>query len=176
MDDLVWKDRHALIFRARLSVIYHRRRERLYELMDRIAKSIAVIGGSALVFQFTNQVGLVALGFVVLLASTLSLVFQFSSRATSHAGLAKDWSAFERDMVLVEDISAAQICIFDARAATLDGLEPRTLRALVADCQNELARAEGQEDVVRPIKGWRWLAMHFFDIEAPGPINKQPNA
>jgi hypothetical protein len=173
MENGVWKTRHELIYRSRLSVIYHRRRERMYELMDRIAKSVAVVGGSALVFKVANDQIMFAFGLAVLFTSTLSLVFQYSSRATAHAGLAKDWSMIEKDICAQENITEVQICTFESRAAGLDGLEPRVLRALVADCQNELARAENEENFLRPLSLRQKLLMHFIDIEAPQPVSNR---
>jgi hypothetical protein len=174
MNDHDWKSRHALLYRARLSVIYHRRRERMYELLDRIAKSFAVIGGSAVVFKVANDQIMLMFGLAMLVTSTLSLVFQCSSRATTHSALAKDWSAIEKDIYSQENFTEAQVCSFESRAAGLDGLEPRVLRALVADCQNELARADNEEPFVRPLTLWQKLLMHFVDIEAPKPISAKP--
>ncbi len=173
-DDIL-DERHRLMFSARLSVIYHRRRERFFEILDRLVKCVSLVGGSAVIAKIASGDALTLLGIGIVLSSTVALVFQFSSRATLHSGLAKDWGGLEKDIVSVPASAMCEDALakYEARAVALDAVEPRYLRALVADCQNELSRATGSEAAVRPVPLRKWILMHAFDFEAPPPTPTQ---
>lgn len=169
MEDHIWNKRHELLYRCEMSIKYHRRRERFFDLMDRFVKIVTIIGSSAVFFRLAEAQVLLMASLVMLIGSTVSLVLQFSSRATVHAGMAKDWGALQRDVIAGDELTDTLVAGFDARAVTLDSLEPCTLRSLVTDIQNEMARAAGDESKIRPLGFWRLLGMHFFDIAAPAP-------
>lgn len=169
MEDHVWIKRHDLLYRCDLSIKYHRRRERFFELVDRFVKIVTVIGSSAVFFKLADAQMLLAASFCMLVGSTVSLVLQFSSRATVHSGMSKEWGTLQRDVIAKCELDDGLIAEFDARAAMLDAQEPCVLRSLVADIQNEMARAAGEESKIRPLGIWRQLWMNFFDIAAPAP-------
>lgn len=136
---------------------------------------VSLIGGSAVIAKIASGDTLTAFGVGIVLSSTVALVFQFSSRATLHSGLAKDWGGLEKDLVSVPTSTMCEEALakFEARAVALDAIEPRYLRALVADCQNELSRAMGSEATVRAVPWWKWIGMHAIDFEAPPPALAQ---
>jgi len=95
----LWGRRDAVLQRAQISVLYHRKRERAFDLADRFAKAVAIIGGSA-AFAGMEVPGLVkTMAALIAVTSTLSLVFGFSERSRKHSDLAQGFCLLEAAIV-----------------------------------------------------------------------------
>lgn len=164
--DPVWEKRCDAQYRAELSALYHQKRERFFELLDKLSKAAALFGGSASLWKIGEPNTVAFFAVIVTLASALSLVFSFSDRARRHAELARGFREIITEIISKGDHS------FDAPTAdtwlgqvyALEAKEPPTLAALTVMCQNELAIARGNPECVHRQKTWiRWMA-HFFDM------------
>jgi hypothetical protein len=49
--DHAWTKRHDALYKAELSALYHQKRERFFELLDKLGKAAAVFGGSAALWK-----------------------------------------------------------------------------------------------------------------------------
>lgn len=165
-----------LLWRVRLSALYHLKRERFLDGVDKTAKAVSALGGAAAFSQIKSAPdwGLWITG-IITLVSTLSLVYGPSGKARKHAELARDFKRLESDIVAAGvNLSAEQISAFDARYLTLESSEPAALGALVTQCHNELSMAIGQHAHVTPLPLFHRLFKNWFDIDQTFPAGARP--
>lgn len=161
--------RHSVLYRAELSGLYHRKRERFFALCDRLSKATALVAGSAAFssfFMFNEADWKSYAGVVVAISTTLSLVFAWSDKARQHADLAQKYVLMQSEIIEVaEDKPDVDlICSWGAKVRRIEAEEPPTLAGLVRLCQNQLAKAAGQKDMEFPLPWYqRWL-VHFLDM------------
>jgi hypothetical protein len=162
--DHAWNKRGDALYRAELSALYHQKRERFFELLDKLGKAIAVFGGSAALWKISNPDLVSQIAALITASSALSLVFSFSERSKRHAELARSFREIAGDIVGISDF-----CIRDAKASewmgkvcALEAKEPPALSALVVMCQNELAVARSAP--VYPQSFFVRCMAHFFDM------------
>jgi hypothetical protein len=165
-EQYLWKRRHSIVYRARLSSLYHRRRERFFELCDRWIKAIAVIGGASTMAKVLDQDALVLTGAIITVSSAIGLVFGLSERARRHAELAADFKKLEAAIVAAGEttFTEAQLAEWESQAVMLESKEPQTLGALVVICQNEIATAENHPDTIVPLKLHQRLLAQWIDL------------
>lgn len=157
----------CLLWSVRLSALYHLKRERFLDGMDKTAKAVSAIGGAAAFSQLKDHAtfGLWVVGFITLV-STLSLVYGPSAKARRHAELARDYKRLEAEIILVGTvISEAQIAKYDSQRVCLEASEPASLGALTTQCHNELCEAIGDKSQITPIPFWHWFFKNWFDID-----------
>lgn len=166
LEDYLWEKLHKIKYNAQLSSLYHQKRERFFELLDKLSKALSIIGGSAIISKLISSDSLPYIAAAITIASTLSLVFSFSERARKHSELSAKFkdvlvkiaSSGERKLIEEElNAWAAKIC-------ELEISEPPALGLLVVHCQNEIAIAKGQLDMVKEIGTIERLFMHIFDM------------
>ncbi len=166
--DESWKRNFELIYRCRLSALYHRKRERFFSLWDKGSTAITLIAGSAAFSRFvTTESFAILIGLAVVLASMLKLVFSWPDKARAHAVLAQKFIQLEATMAASGAMTAAQLDQFQSQIITLDAEEPPGLSALVRLCQNELDKAQGNYN---PKNALRWYERWFcqlLDISKP---------
>lgn len=165
----LWDRRHGLLYRVQLSVLYHQKRERYFDACDKIAKAIAIIGGSAALSRMGGPDLILYVAAVITITSTLSLVFGFSDRSKRHSELARSFRQLEAEICGKgeRDFTEADLNAWTAKERTLEGSEPPALGALVILCQNELAMAQGQQDKIVRISWLRRTLAHVLDIPPP---------
>lgn len=168
-----------LLWRVRLSGLYHLKRERFLDGVDKVAKGVSALGGAAAFSQIKADpdMGLWITALITVI-STASLVYGPSGKARKHSELARDHKRLESDIVGAgADLAIEQIVKFDAQFLKIESSEPAALGALVTQCHNELSVAIGQRDQVtrlpliqRAFKNWfdfdQSLGMH---VDAPTP-------
>ena len=156
-----------LLWRVRLSALYHLKRERFLDGVDKAAKLVSALGGAAAFSQVKNtgDIGFWITGFITVVA-TLSLVYGPSAKARKHAELARDFKRLEAEVVGTgRSITEAQICKFEAQYLSIESSEPTALGALVTQCHNELAEAFGKRDDISPLPFWHRLLKNWIDID-----------
>jgi hypothetical protein len=157
-----------------MSVLYHRKRERAFDLADRLTKATAIIGGSA-AWAAVTEPGLVKwVAAIIAATATLSLVFGFSERSRKHSELAQKFCLLEASIVQKgeRDFEERDVDQWQAEALRIEATEPPALSALVTLCQNELAIARNQPEAVVPVTFWRRALAPLFDISAGPPGTK----
>lgn len=157
----------GLLWGIRLSALYHLKRERFLDGVDKAAKAVSAIGGAAAFSQIKDNAtfGLWVIGFITLV-STLSLVYGPSTKARKHAELARDYKRLEAEVISVGGaISEPQISKFNSQLVSLEASEPASLGALVTQCHNELCEAIGDKSQITPLPFLHWLFKNWFDID-----------
>jgi hypothetical protein len=167
--DELWKRRHRVLYRIELSVLYHRKRERFLDTVDRLIKTVALIGGSAAIAKASDADTVVKVGVAVALTSAASLVFAFSERARRHAEFARSFGELAANLLQKGEHNFAEEDLddMDAKVRHLESTEPATLGALVVICQNELAVAQDHPEYVRPLPLHQRMLAHLWDFRVP---------
>lgn len=162
--DHAWAKRNDALYRAELSALYHQKRERFFELWDKLGKAVSVFGGSAALWKTGNEDVVAVVALAITASSALSLVFSFSERSRRHAELARGFREIAGEIVGTSDfdLPEAKASEWLGKVCTLEAKEPPSLSALVVMCQNELAGARNGTTYPQPLR-IRLLA-HFLDI------------
>ena len=165
--DHLWEERYQVLYRSRLSSMYHRRRERFYDWMDRTSTAVALFAGSAAFASATNPHIVQIAGAIVTFAAAVSLVFGFADKARRHATLAESYKRIEAEVYRVGDYdyTEAQINAWRSMIAQAETNEPPILRPLVILCQNDIAVSSNQLDKVSKLAWHKRLLAHFFDFD-----------
>ena len=162
------KDAHwDLLWRVRLSGLYHLKRERFLDGVDKAAKGLSALGGAAAFSQIKADpnIGLWIIG-VITLVSTASLVYGPSAKARKHSELARDFKRLESDIVGAgADSTLEQTCKFDVQFLKIESSEPAALGALVTQCHNELSVAIGQPDRITRLPLVQRAFKNWFDFD-----------
>jgi hypothetical protein len=159
-------------FRIRVSVRYHQRRARWFESWDLWVKGLSVMLGTAAVAALwkDHEDAAAWAAAIITAATTLSLVFGFSTKSRQHADLARKYLDLEAELVSTVEPDLQFLHNLDGRIRLIEGEEPPPLGALVTLCQNELVRQDGQEDYIVPLPLHHRLLAHLFDFPAPKPV------
>jgi hypothetical protein len=167
----LWKRRYAELYRAELSGLYHRKRERFFALLDRGGKALSLIAGTAAFSSLLASADDKALAGLGVAISTLpGLVFAWSDKARQHGELAQKFIQVQAEIVGAGERSFTeeQVDAWSANLRRLEASEPPTLTGLVRLCQNQLAFAAGDYDSVHPL-GWKRYFVHFWDMTLDSP-------
>jgi hypothetical protein len=166
-DDYLWDLRHGVLYRAELSGLYHRKRERFFALLDRGSKALALIAGTAAFSSLLDSAKEKALaGLAVAIATLPGLVFSWADKARMHAELAQKFIQLQAEIVSTgeRDFTEEQLSAWQGKLRLLEANEPPTLSGLVRLCQNQLAMAAGQADRVFPLTWKERCFAHLFDM------------
>lgn len=147
-DKAIWGQRCAVLSRAWVQVRYHRRRQRFFDLLDKITKSITVALGASL---FGGQVAKVAPGAApwlaagITVAGLLALIFGYGDRKQLHKELGEQAAnlAAAIEAVPADGLSYAITAAWHADFARLMAKSPPALKTLTLICEHEQATAEG---------------------------------
>lgn len=160
--DEAWARRHAVLYKCQVSALYHRKRERFYGTLNRLASSFALIAGSAAMSDFLPSPPAKSIaGGIVALVTIPGVVFSWPERAKDHAVLASRFIAIEAE---VEGLGIADQGAFDAmmqRAIAIEAEEPPQLVTLTLICQNEIARASGEKNSISKIRWYSRLTANW---------------
>ncbi|MFI0459917.1 MAG: hypothetical protein ACH254_20210 [Candidatus Thiodiazotropha endolucinida] len=162
--EYLWEKRHEVLYRVELSALYHRKRERYFDTLDRVIKAIAIIGGSAALSDVGGDSVVKIAAITITVTSTLSLVFDLSGRARRHADLAHEYSLIEKEIMEKgeRDYSEEDTKQWAARTRNIESDEPPVNDKLIQLCQNQLARARGKEEYIEPMGIFQWIKAYFY--------------
>lgn len=170
-----------IVWRIRLSALYHLKRERFLDGVDKASKAVSALGGAAAFSQVKNagDVGLWITGTITVVA-TLSLVYGPSAKARKHSELARDFKRIEAEIISAgKTISEAQLSKFESQFLELESSEPASLGALVTQCHNELSSAIGEYSQITPLPFWQRFFKNWFDIDQtviPATVDKKESS
>lgn len=178
-----WRRRCEAIHRVQLSTLYHHKRERFFDSLDRIATATTLVTATAaaaaiLKASSTSGGGQIELffSFLAALAATLQVAFTPGAKAAMHGRLAGEmrrlWARFEQ---AGEEWTHQQCDTFTAAILELEAGESAQLGALVTQCENEIALATGRFKDIRELGFRRSLLKHWwnFDVTAIPLIKRQ---
>ncbi|MGV0983761.1 MAG: hypothetical protein ACOYB2_04355 [Limnohabitans sp.] len=156
-----------LLWRVRLSALYHLKRERFLDGVDKSAKLIGALGGAAAFSQIkTNSNIGQYLTALITVVSTVSLVYGPSAKARKHAELARDFKKLEAKITEKgKQVFESVLSEFESQYLSIESSEPAALGALVTQCHNELCEAYGLRNNITPLPIWQRALKNYFDFD-----------
>lgn len=168
--------RHEVSYRLRLSIRYHQRRTRFFDLWDKWIKVLIVLAGTSAFATLTIGTFDASIAkwmsAVIAVMGILNLVFAFSEKARNHADLVRRYSELEAELAAMRVPTKSGLLDINRRIRLIEAGEPPTLGALVVLCQNEIAMQEGYERQVTPLRWYYRAFAHFADFQAPSCQNQ----
>ena len=155
-----WGRRHRLMFTGELSQRYHRKRERFFALLDRLAKAVAVLGGTTAAARAMQGDAAVVAGLVVAVSSAFALVFAWGDAARRHGELAADFARLLSTVAAKGETTfqAKDMDEFESKLHELAAKEPAQMSALVRIVHNEMCRARNEE--TKPLLFYKQYTAH----------------
>ena len=155
---------HEARYLAKLGFLYQRKRERFFDLADKITKALTVLLGASLLAAFIKEY-VPIIGAIVSSIGLLSLVFGYTDKKQKHKELADSYAELQSRIE-----STCHRCNIEMVASWLQELqklnskEPPTLGTLVVICQNEIAIAEGHLGSVVPVSWYKQFFANWRDF------------
>lgn len=157
-----------LLWGVRRSVRYHMRRCRFFDMLHSFSNFVGVFAGTFTVATLLSGINphvAVLFSLIVVVTSSLDLVYRTSYNARIHNDLARQFIELEKSMVLAAPIvSDDALKAFEARRLEIESGEPPILRTLDKLCYNELAQAMGCMDYYIKIPIWKRLLANFISF------------
>lgn len=162
--EYLWERRYKIVYKARLSALYHRERERFLSWVGKAVTAIALIGGSAAFVSVASPWIVKSVGLVIVLTTTVSLVFDLSGAARRHAELA---ARYERLLAEItrrgeRDFEEDDLNTWEAEIHEIQAMEPPAYATLVRLCQNRLDAADGHPERAIGVPFWRRLLAQIY--------------
>jgi hypothetical protein len=159
----VWARRCEMLNWAGITYRYHRKRQRFFDVMDKLTQAAAVGGGVAVAGR-TLPDNLPLVGGLIAFTGLLALVYGYGDKRQCHKELAEQAIQLAADVqsLPVRQVTEVQLGVWERVRASIDLREPPNLKTLVSKCEWEQALAEGHKDHVARPKWWHEAHMHFF--------------
>jgi hypothetical protein len=162
---------YQLMQYARISTLYHRRRQDFYETWETISKALTLILGSGSAFAVLKQqyqFEAAFLAFAVAVVSAIALVVGTSRKATLHNSLARRWLDLESQLISTRG-DEERICDLEAKIPQIEQDEPPELGGLIRVCTREVLRSKGHPEAELPqIPLRQRLLAHWVDFQTTG--------
>ncbi|KIC25411.1 hypothetical protein [Leisingera sp. ANG-S3] len=144
------EDLHQLTCDLQRSVRYHRARERFFESWSNTISFLSLLAGSSVVVSILadmpSWVSLSAGAFVAALQAA-EQVARLGSKARDHNGLAAEFLALEKFLIMKSNVGEADLRDLRAEILTIEAREPPIKRYLDLICHNQVARSIGSDDL-----------------------------
>lgn len=172
-----WNRRTSLIYKVRLSIVYHLARERFFDQVDKVVSiltALSATSAAASLLASSAVAGEIA-ALITAVLSLIPLVFNPATAAKRHSELAASFRKLRAEFERAGEHWSAVTC--DEMAAKLieiEVTEPATLHALVAHSQNQLNICDGG-----PIVHLTWAQrqlMHFVSFDAATLAAQSPSS
>jgi hypothetical protein len=175
--DHAFEKRCNALYKAELSALYHQKRERFFELADKLGKAASLFGGSAALWKIGEEEVVKSMAAFITASSALSLVFSFSERSKRHAELAQGFRTIISEILAKSEfeITPNDAGNWMSKVCALETKEPPSLSALTVMCQNELAIAKGAIDKLHPQSWITRVLAHFLDMPLSSTVRASPN-
>lgn len=144
------KDKQGdLVYKINLGFTYHRKLEWFFNFLDKFAAAIAVIGASSVLASFFVDPNINKyIQIFIVITSTFSLVFGWSSKSRQHAELAARYSGLERELVVYRsDCDEMLLTRVEQMLLDIEAIELPANSALVRVVQDELDLARGADGI-----------------------------
>lgn len=165
ISDSDWDRRHRAIYHCKLGFIYHRRRERFFDLCDKLTKTFTVLLGASLLAAFVKEYTPIV-GIIVSSAGLLALVYGYTDRKQKHKELADSYALLRSKIESAGNrFEEKTIDEWNCELQLLNSKEPPTLGTLVVLCQNEIAISEGKRESVVSVSRYKQLFANWRDFQ-----------
>lgn len=160
--DAYWGLRCATLRNAWVQVRYHRRRQRFFDLADKLTKALTVVLGASLMGRYVAD-ALPAVSTAITSLGLLALIFGYGDRKQQHKDLAEQAAGLVRaiELVPVAGLNAERVAAWTAEYAQLCAKSPPPLKTLSLVCEREQAVADGHPNHVPAPSWWRRLVADF---------------
>lgn len=160
--DAAWKRRCELLNWGGITYRYHRKRQRFFDVVDKLTQVAAVGGGVAVAGKTLSDL-LPLVGGAVAFTGLLALVFGYGDKRQCHKELAEQAMELvgEINSCPVRELTDVQVCTWERMRAAIDLKEPPGLKTLVWKCEYEQAVADGHPNHVPPVPWYHQAHMHF---------------
>lgn len=168
LGDWLWDRRHRLLFKVRLSVLYHLKRERYFDVADKWCSMLTAVAATAAVAALLKRVPDFDLAAAIATAvlALIPLVLNPAERARKHGQIAADFRRLRADAERAgERWTEAQCDEFTGRALDIETTEPAALGALVVDCQNQVTASVDPNAKTHRLRLHERLLMHLWDFD-----------
>ncbi len=161
--DAIWAQRYGVLNKAWVQVRYQRRRQRFFDLLDKLTKSITVVLGASLMGRFFVE-WLPWLATAITSLGLLALVFGYSDRKQLHKEIAEQAAKLVASIELVptNGLSYEMNAKWASEYAQLVAKSPPPLKSLTLVCEDEQAVSEGHKHHVELPIWIKRIFMHFF--------------
>ena len=160
----LWEKRHEALYETRLSQLYHKKRERFFDLLDKVTKCVTILLGASLLGAYVKDF-IPEIGVAVTSIGLLSLIFSYTDKKQKHKELAEAFAAIQVKIEArgVFDFTDIDVAEWSAEVQRINAKEPPTLGTLVVICQNELAVAEAKPESIVHVGFMSRLLANFRD-------------
>ncbi len=164
--DYLWVKRGKLIYKLELSTLYHLKRERFFDLLDKLFKAFSLIGGSAAIYKISDTEIVKFIAASITVTSSLSLVLSFSDRSRKHGDFAKSYRKINSIIQKTgeRDFSEDDLNKWESETCEIESTEPLALSTLTVICQNEIAISRGEYESVVSIPCYKLPFSHILDM------------
>ncbi|MFT7775675.1 hypothetical protein [Roseateles sp.] len=174
----IWERRTKIEYRVSLSALYHLKRERFFDVIDKSSSMFTALAATSVVATTLKQIPVldVTAALATAALSIIPLVFTPAEKARRHSQAAADYRRLLAEIELAgEHWSEEQANVFASRERELGAGEPASLSALVIHCQNQLAISRNKLKSVIPLKWYERLLMQWIDFDANRIISRKVN-
>lgn len=149
-DDAIWTERCNTLFHAWVQVRYHRRRQRFFDLADKITKSLTVLLGASLLGQWLKDY-LPWVAACISALGLLALVFGYGDRKQQHKELAEQAANLVGaiEQVPAGQLTPAVVANWKADYARLCAKAPPPMKTLTVLAEHEQSVANGHPDHIK---------------------------
>lgn len=165
-----WNRRYLVLNQIQLSVLYHRKRERFFDSLERLMQAVvtaSATGGVALLLAAQSDKTF-ELWFMATTAavSMIQLAYAPGAHAKQHAQLATEFhNLWAEGIAIGEEWTPEECNTLQSRALKIGAAEPPQLGAVVVLCENEIAMAAGQPSKVRALPIYMRLLKHLWNFD-----------
>jgi len=155
----------GLLFGVRRSIRYHSDRAGWFEFWGKFATAFAIFVSAGAITALLKQCELLSIiaSALIVLLSTISLVFGWSQREHLHTDLKKKFIDIEKAMVKCQNPNSDILAEMTAERLSIEADEPKTVKALNIMCHNELCFAQGYGTIYKV----GWLRSKLCHIDLP---------
>jgi len=158
-EDYWWKQRCAVLYEAWVQLRYHKRRQRFFDLADKMTRAMTVVLGASLLGKYLVEwigAGITALGL-------LALVFGYGERRQLHTRLAELAGELiaSVEAIPAAQLNAEQVAQWRIQWTQLCINAPPALKTLTLMCAREQSIADGYPEHVPKQSAWRRLLADF---------------
>lgn len=170
--DWLWSEQDTLTYRACVSAAYHGRRERAFNVLERLFQAFTAVSATAAFADITGKGDLARwFALAAAVASILPLVFGFATSAQRHGQLKAGFKSLLSSIYAGgPEMTEEQLGVFKSKLTELESGEPAGLAALVIHCQNEIAARERK--TIYPLSFFERCLMHFYSFDGASIVER----
>jgi hypothetical protein len=164
-----WHRRTQTIYHVRVSILYHLKRERFFDSIDKFTSATTALAATAAVGVILKKVETLDIAVSALTAalSLVPLVFNPADKSRTHREAAGEFRRLLAECEHLGEYWGEDHCNrLAGRVVELEAAEPAPLSALVADCQNQLNIANGRSQDQVPLRWYERWFKNWMDFDA----------